>query len=136
MSFAFVEIEQMTEQTPYELLGSAAGMRRLAAAFYRIMAETPEAAPIRAMHAPNLDPIIDKLAGFLSGWMGGPRDYFASPEAPCIMSVHRALPIGEAERDQWLMCMQRALAEIGASEEVRGMLDPAFARIADAMRSR
>lgn len=124
-----------TERTPYALLGGEAGVRRLAERFYAIMAEDRNAAAIRAMHQADLGPIVDKLAGFLSGWLGGPRDYFERDDAPCIMSVHKRLPIGESERDQWLDCMRRALAETGATAETRAMLEPAFARIADAMRS-
>ena len=126
----------LREKTPYELIGGAPGVRRLAERFYAIMAQTPEAQAIRAMHDADLNPIIDKLAGFLSGWMGGPRDYFEREDAPCIMSVHKRYPIGAAERDQWLMCMRKSLEETGASEETRAILDPAFARIADAMRSK
>ncbi len=124
------------EQTPYELIGGAEGVRRLAERFYAVMAQTPDASGIRAMHDADLGPIVDKLAGFLSGWMGGPRDYFERNDAPCIMSVHKRLPIGAAERDQWLMCMRKALADTGASEETRAILEPAFDRIADAMRSK
>jgi hemoglobin len=125
----------LSETTPYDLIGGAEGVRRLAERFYAIMAQTPEAHAIRTMHEADLNPIIDKLTGFLSGWMGGPRDYFERQDAPCIMSVHKRYPIGAAERDQWLMCMRKALEETGASAEARAILDPAFARIADAMRS-
>ncbi|MGE0830039.1 MAG: group II truncated hemoglobin [Hyphomonadaceae bacterium] len=121
--------------TPFDLIGGAEGVRRLCERFYAVMAEDASAKTLRDMHGPDLGPITDKLTLFLTAWMGGPRDYFAQPEAPCIMSVHKRLPIGAAERDQWLHCMARALKETGASEEARAMLNPAFARIADAMRS-
>lgn len=121
--------------TPFEMLGGAQGVRQLAARFYAIMAEDKDAAAIRAMHGGDLTPIIDKLTGFLSGWLGGPRDYFDRPDSPCIMSVHKRLPIGAAERDQWLHCMHRALRECGASDTICEMLEPAFARLADGMRS-
>lgn len=121
---------------PYQALGGQTGVRRLAERFYAVMAEDAFASDIRAMHAPDLEPIIERLSGFLSGWLGGPRDYFEQPEAPCIMSVHKRLPIGERERDQWLHCMARALREGGASENLCTALEPAFASLADAMRSR
>lgn len=125
----------MSETSPYELLGGEPGVRKLAQSFYRIMHETPAASTIRAMHDPDLGPIVDKLTGFLTGWLGGPRDYFTRPDAPCIMSVHHRYPIGEAERDQWLACMRTALEDVGASDQVMGMLEPAFKRLADGMRS-
>lgn len=125
-----------SQTTPYEMIGGAPGVRRLAERFYAIMAEAPEASAVRAMHGEDLEPIVGKLAGFLSGWMGGPRDYFMRDDSPCVMSVHRALPISARERDEWLWCMQRALAETEAPDQARAVLEPAFARIAEAMRSR
>lgn len=125
----------LTETAPYDLIGGAPGVRRLAERFYAIMAEDPGAAKIRAMHAEDLAPIIDRLSGFLSGWMGGPRDYFERPDKPCIMSVHHKYWIGPNERDQWLACMSRALDDCEVKGELRAMLEPAFAKLADAMRS-
>lgn len=124
------------QTTPYDMIGGAPAVRRLAERFYAIMAESPEAAAVRAMHGEDLGPIVGKLAGFLSGWMGGPRDYFMREDRPCVMSLHRALPITARERDEWLWCMQRALDETDVSEEARAVLEPAFTRIAEAMRTR
>lgn len=123
------------QTTPYDLIGGAPAVRRLAERFYAIMADAPEAAAVRAMHGQDLGPIVDKLAGFLSGWMGGPRDYFMRDDRPCVMSLHRALPISARERDEWLWCMHRALAETDVPDEARVVLEPAFARIAEAMRT-
>ena len=125
-----------TAISPYESLGGADGVRRLAQRFYEIMAEDPEAQSIRAMHEADLAPVIEKLSGFLKGWLGGPRDYFERDDAPCIMSLHKRLPIGVVERDQWLCCMRKALEDCAADRSIVTMLEPAFARLADAMRSR
>ncbi len=126
----------MSEPTPYELLGGDDGVRRLATRFYEIMAARPEAAAVRGMHDDDLTPITDNLYGFLRGWTGGPRDWFEREDAPCIMSLHRRLPIGETERDQWLDCMNSAIDETVGSAEMRDQLRSAFTRMAGAMRSR
>lgn len=52
------------------------------------------------------------------------------------MSLHRALPIGTSERDQWLACMKQALDETVADVELREEFKSAFFRIADSMRLR
>ncbi|MEQ8802643.1 MAG: globin, partial [Haliea sp.] len=44
--------------------------------------------------------------------------------------------IGPEERDQWLWCMEQALAESDAPEELREMLRIPLQRIADAVRNR
>lgn len=124
------------EQSAFERIGGREGLGRLARRFYEIMSERPEAAGIRAMHRTDLDPVTDSLADFLMGWIGGPRDWFMRPGRPCIMSLHRALPIGESERDQWLACMKQAMEETVADDALRAELEPALFRIADAMRTR
>lgn len=123
------------EQSAFERIGGREGLGRLAKRFYEIMSERPDAAGIRAMHRADLGPITDSLADFLMGWIGGPRDWFMRPGRPCIMSLHRALPIGERERDQWLTCMKQALAETVSDVELRSELEAAFFRTANAMRS-
>ena len=117
--------------TPYDLLGGDAGVHRLVDRFYEIMETEPEAAPIRAMHAADLGPMRDKLFQFMSGWLGGPRRYTG-----CIMSAHRPFAIGAAERDQWLMCMRRALAEIAAGLPVQDMLERPLFDAAEFIRNR
>lgn len=124
------------EQSAFERIGGRQGLGRLARRFYEIMSERPEAAGIRAMHRTDLDPVTDSLADFLMGWIGGPRDWFMRPGRPCIMSLHRALPIGESERDQWLACMKQAMEETVSDDALRAELEPALFRIADAMRTR
>ena len=43
-----------TEHTPYERLGGAAGIQRLAHRFYALMDELPEAYSVRRMHPEDL----------------------------------------------------------------------------------
>lgn len=122
--------------TPYDLMGGADAVHRLAERLYDIMDEAPEAAGIRAMHGDDLRPIKESLFEFLSAWLGGPQDYFRRADRPCIRSAHRSFAIGPAERDQWLMCMNRALAETDVPEPVRKLLEQPLFRMADMLRSR
>ena len=124
------------EQSAFERIGGREGLHRLAARFYAIMSERPDAAGIRAMHKGDLGPITESLTDFLMGWIGGPRDWFMREGRPCIMSLHRSLPIGESERDQWLACMKQAMAEPVGDADLRQEMDAAFFRTANAMRSR
>ncbi len=122
--------------TPYDLIGGAEAVRRLADRFYDIMDEEHAAAGIRGMHAQDLGQIKERLFEFMSGWLGGPQDYFQRADRPCIRSAHRPYAIGTDERDQWLMCMNRAMVETDVPEPVRKLLDQAFFRMADMLRSR
>ena len=122
-------------QTPYQILGED-GIRELTNAFYDIMDELPEAAGLRAMHAADLTPMKEKLAEYLTGWMGGPPRYADKYGTVCMTEPHEPYHIGPEERDQWLLCMDRALERIEASEELVEMLKVPMFRIADAVRNR
>ncbi len=122
-------------QTPYQILG-AEGIRELAAAFYDIMEESDDVAGLRAMHAKDLGPMKQKLADYLTGWMGGPPLYAEKHGTVCMTEPHAPYAIGPEERDQWLLCMDRALERTGASEELKAMLKVPMFRIADAIRNR
>jgi len=124
------------EINPYEAIGGALAVRRLVDRFYDIMDTEPAAAPIRAMHAADLGPMRERLADYLIGWLGGPPLYFQRPDRKCIMSAHAPFAIGEAERDQWMTCMRRAMADCGVAENLRALLDRAFLIMADALRNR
>lgn len=122
-------------QTPYQLLGED-GISKLCCAFYDNMDTLPEAADVRAMHAADLSTMKLKLAEYLTGWMGGPPVYSEKYGSVCMTTPHEPYHIGPQERDQWLLCMDKALADIGASEELVEMLKIPMFRIADAVRNR
>lgn len=123
-------------QTPYDMLGGEAGVRRLVDRFYEVMDEAPEAAEIRAMHKDDLGPVRESLFEFLSGWLGGPPLYVQRTGTVCLAKPHRPYPIGEAERDQWMFCMRQALADTVESEKLRDLLDKPFFMVADFVRNR
>ena len=94
----------------FRAAGGELGLQRLVADFYRIMEQAPEAATIRAMYPEQLDEAGEKLAAFLSGWLGGPRRYAERYGSIGIPQFHTRWAVGEAERDAWLHCMQQAIA--------------------------
>lgn len=124
-----------TQKSPYQILGEE-GIRELTHAFYDVMNTLPEAKSLRAMHAKDLSPMKEKLAEYLTGWMGGPPRYADKYGTVCMTSPHEHYHIGPEERDQWLLCMDKALKETGASEELTEMLKEPMFRIADAVRNR
>lgn len=121
--------------TPYEALGEQ-GIRDLTDAFYNIMDTLPEAAGIRAMHGKDLTPMKERLAEYLITWMGGPKIYPEKYGSMCISKAHRGFTIGESERDQWLLCMDKALDAIDADPALREMLKEPMLAVADMLRNR
>jgi len=78
----------------------------------------------------------DKLAEYLIGWMGGPPIYAQKYGSVCMTGPHKDYAIGASERDQWLLCMDKALERIDASEELKTMLKGPMFGIADAVKNR
>ncbi len=122
-------------QTPYQLLGEET-IQKLAHVFYEVMDELPEASRIRQMHSSDLSAVQGKLADYLTGWMGGPPRYHAKHGTVCLTDPHAAYPIGPEERDQWVMCFEKALERIDASEQVKDMLRGPIRQIAAAVQNR
>lgn len=124
-----------TPKTPYELLGDQ-GIRDLAHAFYDVMDELTEAEHIRQMHSQNMDSIKDKLSDYLTGWMGGPSLYQQKYGSVCLTGPHAAYDIGPEARNQWVMCFEKALERVDASDEVKAMLKEPIRQIAAAVQNR
>ena len=125
----------MDEDTLYEQLGGAAGVRALVVRFYALMDELPEARGVRDLHPPDLKVSVEKLFMFLSGFLGGPSLYVQEYGHPRLRARHLPFPIGTNERDQWVLCMEKALQENVASEPLRLTLLNYFKRTADHMRN-
>jgi hemoglobin len=122
-------------QTHYERIGGEAKIRQLVDRFYTIMDELPETYGIRKMHGADLSTSGQKLFEFLSGWMGGPQLYVEKYGNPFLRKRHLPFEIGDAERDQWLMCMKQALDDVVESPELRQELFAAFSKVGDHMRN-
>jgi hemoglobin len=125
----------MTDQkTPYELLGGEPAVHKLVDRFYDLMDEKEDVKELRDMHAKSLRVSREKLYLFLSGWLGGPQLYVEKYGHPMLRKRHLPFAIGEAERDQWLLCMDITLDE-QTEEPLRQQLKSAFAKVADHMRN-
>lgn len=102
----------MTNPTPYSNIGGEKALRVLVDRFYFYMDILPEAQGIRAMHQSDLTSAKDKLFKFLSGWLGGPNLFIEEFGHPMLRARHLPFAIGSSERDQWMLCMRKAIAEI------------------------
>lgn len=125
------EAAQAPALSPFERFGGPVAVRTLVDQFYDLMHCDPAFARLRAIHAPDLTPMRQSLTGFLTGWMGGPRDWFG--QGKCVMSAHSAIPIDSGLRDEWLAAMRAALAQAPIETDLRTLLDDGFARAAGAM---
>jgi hemoglobin len=119
----------------YELIGGEATTRQLVDRFYDLMDLEPEFADLRALHPPSLESSRDKLFWFLSGWLGGPNLYIERFGHPMLRARHLPYAIDLRQRDLWLACMKRALADSAISASLQERLLESFFGTADWMRN-
>lgn len=130
------EQETFQPEKPYDRIGGDEGLQQLVKLFYDNMEELPEAKLIRDLHAKDLRSAREKFYMFLSGWMGGPDRYIAAFGHPRLRARHLPFPIGTEERDQWLMCMRRALDEMEIDTMFREQLMSSFTQTANHMMNK
>ncbi|MDC9728609.1 MAG: group II truncated hemoglobin [Methyloprofundus sp.] len=126
----------MTEtqpQTPYSVMGGEKAILSLVDRFYFYMDTLPEATDVRAVHQEDLSRAKDRLFKFLSGWLGGP-DLFAQEFGhPRLKQRHFPFVVNQKGRDQWMLCMNKALYEISMPDELRKNIKQALSDLATHM---
>ena len=127
---------QAQRAAAFEALGGEPQVEALVERFYDLMELDPAYTALRAVHGPDLAQARQKLTWFLCGWLGGPQHYTERFGHPRLRMRHMPYTIGILERDQWLACMDQAMAEVGMAEAVRLRLRDSFFQTADWMRNR
>ncbi len=105
--------ENTKPATAFEWLGGEAKVHELVDRFYDLMDLEPGYKELRAAHGSTLADARQKLAWFLTGWLGGPNHYIERFGHPRLRARHMPFKIGLVERDQWLACMDQAMGEVG-----------------------
>jgi len=123
----------MTTLTPYDLIGGEQAILNWVDRFYFYMDSLPETQGIRAIHQPNLDSAKSKLFKYLSGWLGGPDLFVEEFGHPMLRARHLPFVIGESERDQWMLCMNKALDEMTIDPRLKTNLQNALQQLATHM---
>lgn len=127
--------EKTTQRSAFEWIGGEAPIRTVVDRFYDLMELEPKFAELRAAHGSTLDDARDKLFWFLCGWMGGPQHYMERFGHPRLRARHMPFKIGILERDQWLACMDQAMADAQLDSTLRMRLNESFFQTADWMRN-
>ena len=118
----------------FQALGGEPGIRSLVESFYRKMDSLPASSQIRQLHPSDLSESIEKLICFLCGWTGGPKRYAEVYGPMRIPQAHAHLPVGESERDAWLLCMEQALDEQPYGDDLKRYMLEQLYRPAERIR--
>ncbi|MDX2106954.1 MAG: globin [Candidatus Melainabacteria bacterium] len=114
----------------YKLIGSEEPYFRLVDEFY---AGVEESFVLRPLYPEKLDNAKRSLALFLIQRTGGRTTYSDEKGHPRMRARHMPFAIGQAERDAWIVCMNRALDNTPEFVPVRKDLDAFFDHFATFM---
>ena len=136
MSIEAKQSASAVPDTPYAWIGGETRVHALVERFYDLMELEPAYAELRAAHGSTLADARQKLHWFLCGWLGGPDHYQERFGHPRLRMRHMPFSIGIKERDQWVACMDQAMAETAVPEDLRTRLSESFMKTADWMRNK
>ncbi|MBE0469681.1 MAG: group II truncated hemoglobin [Methyloprofundus sp.] len=119
--------------TPYALMGGEPAILSLVDRFYFYMDTLPEAREVRAIHQADLSSAKSKLFKFLSGWLGGPDLFVQAFGHPRLRQRHFPFQVTEQGRDQWILCMNKALYDVAMPDELRKNIKQALQDLATHM---
>jgi hemoglobin len=94
----------------FRIAGGVEGIKKLVNDFYGQMETLPEAKRILDLHPADLTESREKLGRFLCGYLNGPELYEERYGPIQLAPAHAHIPIGTAEKEAWLLCMEKALA--------------------------
>lgn len=85
-------------------------MRRLVDAFYDIVEQDADAAPLHLLHlrGHGVAHSREEQFNYLCGFFGGPAYYIQKHGHSRLKDIHAHVEIGPELRDLWLTCMRRA----------------------------
>ncbi|RNJ42664.1 hypothetical protein [Mesorhizobium japonicum] len=88
-----------------------------------------------ALHRSGTADMRISLAGWLSAWLGGPKDW-CNQLRPCLIRLHPSLPIYADVHAQWPEATRRAPEPSAIGPQFVAQLRQYLTQIADAMAAR
>lgn len=125
-----------SSKTIYQQIGGETGLREFVDALYNTMDDLPEVARVRDMHTGDLSYARDRLFMFLSGMLGGPPLYMEAFGPPRLRRQHLHFEIGNEERNQWLLCAQKAVDMLAVASSAKQSLMAALTSMANHLRNK
>lgn len=119
-------------QPMIERIGGEEAVRRLVDRFYDLIETLPQGAAILDMHlrGHGLSHVRPEQFAFLSGFFGGRRYYHERHGHMNLREIHAHVDIRTQDAEDWLAVMDRAMAETGVAEPMRGQIAATFRRAA------
>ncbi len=95
-----------------DTVGGEAGLGKLVNDFYDLIETIPQGATIKKLHlrGHGLAHVREEQFNFMSGFLGGRRYYEEKHGHMDLRRMHAHVPISTTDANDWLHCMDRALA--------------------------
>ncbi len=120
--------------TLYARVDGEQGVVALVRSYIHYVKTLDEVKDLRVLYKEDMSRYETRMIEFLSGWLGGPALYLQRHGMPMLREHHRHYHIDENTRDQWMICMRRALQDNIQDDELRLNLEGAFWRMCDSLR--
>jgi len=113
-------------------IGGEERVRALVERFYDLIETLPEGRQILHLHfhGHGMAHVRAEQFDFLTGFLGGRRIYAERHGHMDLRSIHAHVPIRPVDSEDWLYCMNLALAETDVPEPERGRIFAALSRAA------
>ncbi len=82
------------------------------------------------MYKGDLEAAERRLFMFLVQYLGGPHTYSERRGHPRLRMRHAEFPIDKRAAEEWLSCMQKAMAQVALEEDIRNFLWSYFVQTA------
>jgi len=114
-----------------DVIGGEAAVRRLVEDFYDLVEVLPEGENLRKLHlrGHGLAHVREEQFNFLTGFLGGRRYYMEKHGHMDLRRMHAHVPISIQDAEDWLACMDKALAKNRISGPEVDRLRATFRRI-------
>lgn len=114
-----------------DAIGGEDTLRRLVEDFYDLVEVLPEGESLRKLHlrGHGLAHVRIEQFNFLSGFLGGRRYYEEKYGHIDVRLMHAHIPISMQDAEDWLNCMDQALARNGLAGPEIDRLRDTFRRI-------
>jgi hemoglobin len=98
-------------------MGGEAAVRDVVEALYDLMETQPKGAHLRLLHerGQGIANARSEQLGFMCGFLGGRRYYAERHGHMDLREIHAHVPVRVEDAENWLFCMDRALADGGHS---------------------
>ncbi len=114
----------------FEELGAEAGLTRLVDLFYDLIEQD---SVLRHLFPEDMTEARQKQALYFIQHFGGPDHYTRQHGKPFLRFKHRHAVIGQPERDAWMACFEKALADGGVPQALARQVLENLTPLADAM---